>query len=79
MHTSQQIVHAEIGDENSEKGSYHVEVITTRTAQGGYRRAVERNGIDHERDKCPRLLGVPRPVVTPRHVGPDSTQEDTNG
>ena len=28
VHTPQQIVYAEIGDENGEKGSYHVQVIT---------------------------------------------------
>ena len=35
-----------------------------------------RNGIDHEGDKCPRLFRIPRPVVAPRHIGPNGADED---
>ena len=40
---------------------------------------VEGDGVDHERDERPCFFRVPRPVVAPRDIGPDSTKEDANG
>ncbi|MBO4586489.1 MAG: hypothetical protein J5677_01560 [Bacteroidales bacterium] len=35
--------------------------------------------IDNEGDECPDLFGVPGPVVAPRDVGPEGTDNDAEG
>ena len=79
MHAAQQVVDTEIGDEDGKESGDHIEVIETRIAEGSEGGFVERHGIDHQGDEGPRLLGVPRPVAAPRHIGPDGAQKDADG
>ena len=79
MHSSQQEIHTEIVDDDGEEGTDHVDVVKAGAAEAADRRLVEWDSIDHEGDECPRLFRIPRPVVSPRYIGPDSTKEDTDG
>ena len=79
VHSTQNKIHAEIRDEDGEEADDHVKMVYAGLTEEGDGSLVEGYGIDHERDECPRLLRVPRPVVAPRHVGPDGTEEDADG
>lgn len=43
--------------------------------QGG----MQGEGIDDEGDEGPDFLGIPGPVVSPRDVGPEGTDDDAEG
>ena len=76
MHAAEEIVYAEIGHQDGEESQYHVEMEVAGITQPWDALLMDGHGIDHERDECPGLFGVPAPVCAPRHVGPDGTDED---
>ena len=53
MQSSQEIIDAEIGDEDSEEGNDHVEMVIMGLPEESYRRLVQRYGIHHEGDERP--------------------------
>ena len=79
MHAAQQEVHTKIGDEDGQEGHNHIGMIEGGTVEPPDGCLVEWYRIDHQGDEGPRLLGIPRPVVAPRHVGPHGSQEDADG
>ena len=40
--------------------------------------AVEKNDVGHEGDESPRFLGIPVPETTPRVVGPNAAEDDSD-
>jgi len=40
--------------------------------------AVEKNDVGHESDEGPRFLGIPVPETTPRVVGPNAAEDDSD-
>jgi len=84
VHAGEEVVDAEIGEKQHEEGQEHVGVVGGGEAflahePRGEPLQVEGHGIDHEGDERPRLLGVPRPVLAPAHVGPNGADEDADG
>ena len=78
MDTTQQQVDAEIGDNDTEECCHAPDVET----DGGMVVAlahVQRVEIDQQGDERPHFLGVPRPVVAPRDVGPYRPDDDSQG
>ena len=78
VHSSSQVIHTTVGDDDSEEGYDHVDVIEARISEDAERCFMKGDSVDHHRDKRPRLLGVPRPVIAPRHISPDSSKEDAD-
>jgi len=76
MDTTQDEVDAEVGDDDTQEGQQAVEVECSRTLKEA---AMKGDGIDDEGDERPHLLGVPRPVVAPRDIGPDGSDDDADG
>ena len=70
MHAAEEVVDAEIGEENGEEGYEHEEVIGAWLPEGGDALCMERHGIYHEGDERPCLFGVPAPIGAPADVCP---------
>ena len=78
VEAAEEEVDAEVGDDDAEEGEGAVEEEGFGAAsdfQGG----VHGEGVDDEGDERPDFLGVPGPVVAPRDVGPEGTDDDAEG
>lgn len=78
MQTTEEEVNAKIGDDDAEEGESAVEKEFLRLTANG-KRGIQGKGIDNEGDECPDFFGVPGPVVSPRDVGPEGTDNDAEG
>lgn len=78
MHSAEEVVHTEIGHYEREESQCHKHMERCRAVQLGHRARVQRNGIYHERDECPHLLRVPSPILAPRDVSPNGSDEDAD-
>ena len=78
MDAAEEEVDAEVGDDDAEEGQGAVEEEFLRFTADG-ERGVQGEGVDDECDECPDLLGVPGPVVAPRDVGPQGTDDNAEG
>ena len=78
MHTTEQVIDAEIGHEQGEEGEEDVKMIDHRAAQVGPSVGVDDDGVDHKRDQGPRLLRIPTPIRAPRDIGPNGADEDAD-
>lgn len=76
VHARKEVVYTEISHQNAEEGEEYVGVIDLRIVEHWEHAAVGWNGIDHKSDESPGFLRVPSPVVAPRHICPDGTNED---
>ena len=78
MDAAEDEVDSEVGDDDAEERQHTVEVEGAGRGVNLQRR-MHRQSIDDEGDERPDLLGVPRPIVAPRDVGPQRTDDDTEG
>ena len=76
MHAPKEVVDTEVGHEEDEEAEHDVEVIVEGALEPCDGDAVECDGVDHERDEGPSLLGVPWPIGAPRDVCPNGSDED---
>ena len=76
MHAAEEVVHTEIGHEDGKESKYHVGVVDHGATEDRQRLSVDDDGIDHEGDERPCFLWVPTPLVSPRHIGPNGSDED---
>ena len=78
VHSAEEIVDAEIGHYEREESQRHEEMERCRAAQLSHRTRMQRYGVYHERDECPHLLRVPSPILAPRDISPDGSDEDAD-
>ena len=78
MHSAEEIVDAEIGHYEREESQRHEEMERRRAAQLSHRARMQRYGVYHERDERPHLLRVPSPILAPRDVSPNGSDEDAD-
>ena len=76
MQSAQQVVHAKIGHQYAGKGQDAVGMKTHIAFEQWEGRAMQGQGVDQECSERPSFLGVPSPIPTPRHIGPNGTDED---
>ena len=79
VHAAEDEVDTEVGDQHAQEGDDAVAVEEHGLAEHGQRLAVQRQGVDDERDECPHFLGIPAPVGTPRYIGPDGADKHARG
>ena len=53
MHSSQKVIHTEIGDDDRKECTHHVDMVAMRLLEKNDRCFVQRHGVDHKCDKCP--------------------------
>ena len=78
MYSAQKQIHAEIGDGHAQNGEDAINVEEQRLLEGFPNLFVKRGGVNEQGDECPNLLWVPRPIVAPRNVGPNGSDEDAS-
>ena len=78
MQTTEEEVNAKIGDDDAEEGEGAV-VEEGFGAASDFQGGMHGEGVDEEGDERPDFLGVPGPVVSPRDVGPEGTDNDAEG
>ena len=71
MHSAEEVVDTEIGEENGGGEDQGVDVVGTVTPQEQETGAVNTEGGDQESDQSPGFFRVPVPVAAPGDVGPD--------
>ena len=76
MHAREEIVHTEVGHDDTQEGQGDVNVIYQRLAEDRQALRMHYYGINHKGDERPSLLAIPTPVITPAHVSPDGSDED---
>lgn len=78
MHAPKEEVDAEVGDNHTHKSHEAVDMEQSAAKETVVFQA-EGDQVDEEGDECPKFLGVPRPVASPRDVGPYGAYHDAHG
>ena len=78
MHSAEEIVDAEIGHYERHESQRHEEMERRRAAKLSHRTRMQRYGVYHERDERPHLLRIPSPILAPRDVCPNGSDEDAD-
>lgn len=78
MDAAEDEVDAKVGDDDTEECESAVDEELPRLTADSQRR-MHRESINDECNECPDLFGIPCPVVAPRNVGPQGTDDDAKG
>ena len=77
MHSGKEVIYSEICHGNAHECQGDVNVIYQWLAEDRQTLRMHYYGINHKGDERPRLLAIPTPVITPAHVSPDGSDEDS--
>ena len=53
-------------------------MVVQRLVQRRYQTGMQGRGVDHPGDERPRFLGIPTPILSPAHIGPDGSYKDAD-
>lgn len=76
---AQQEIDPEIGDQHREERRDAEPMEEQRPAEPRQGSGMQGQRINQQRNERPHLLGIPAPIASPRHIGPDGADEDTGG
>ena len=71
MHSAEEVVDSEVGEEDGGGEDEGVDVVGTGTPQERETGAMDTKGGDQEGDQGPGFFRVPVPIAAPGDVGPD--------